>query len=173
MTTKRTIDYNRPLQLRDGKPVEIIEIYTKPILHGGRHVVGLYMVEPNVWQVQTWYANGKRYLGGNVSPFDLFNVKDEIVRPISPAAHAKRGGDDPVKDMLAKIKEGEAIDLSKAPRQGEFYVVRDFDVAKDYCVVKRGLWIKSMGRSRADGVVLASTSIELGNSSEVEVLWIR
>lgn len=77
------------------------------------------------------------------------------------------------KAMERKLKNGEAIDLSKCQREGRYYIVRAFVDGVDYCDAETESWIWSIGRRYSDGVVLASTGSELYQNSQFHCLFLR
>lgn len=74
--------------------------------------------------------------------------------------------------MARKLIDGEAIDISGYPRTGQYYILIGVE-GKDYCDAEREEWIWSIGRRRADGVILASVSSDLYQNPQFECLWLR
>lgn len=75
--------------------------------------------------------------------------------------------------MNRKVAAAEAVDLSKNKREGKYYVLDSFVDGADYCDLEKTTWIWSIGRRKADGVILASTSSDLYQNAEFECLWLR
>lgn len=75
--------------------------------------------------------------------------------------------------MKRKIATRDAIDVSGFPREGEFYIIQNFQDGVDYCDLKRAEWIWSIGRRKSDGVVLASTNSRFYQNPLFECLWLR
>lgn len=71
------------------------------------------------------------------------------------------------------IRNGECIDLSDAPREGNYYVVENFKEDVDYCDALEEVWIWSIGRRRCDGKILASRDGTLYMNSKFDCLWLR
>lgn len=63
------IDWNKPIQTRDGRPVEILSVKGR----GERPVVGyMYVLDD---EIETWEADGT-YCGDEMKHLDLVNVPD-------------------------------------------------------------------------------------------------
>jgi len=75
--------------------------------------------------------------------------------------------------MAEKLRAGEAVDVSPFPREGSYYVLDAFAEDIDYCDAALEIWIWSIGRRRADGVILASRSAYLYQNANFECLWLR
>lgn len=75
--------------------------------------------------------------------------------------------------MRRKLNSGEAIDVSSLPTYGGAYILPTFTEDVDYCNSRTERWIWSIGRRKADGVILASHSTEFYQNAEYECLWLR
>ena len=75
--------------------------------------------------------------------------------------------------MKRKIDVGDAIDLQKNAREGEYYVLETFVDGIDYCDAGKTAWVWSIGRRLADGIILASLKSDLYQNSAFECLWLR
>jgi len=75
--------------------------------------------------------------------------------------------------MARKLAGGTAVDLSKARRVGTFYVVENYVEGVDYCDAGSEQWIWSIGRNKATGEILASTTTMLYQNEAYECLWLR
>ncbi len=77
------------------------------------------------------------------------------------------------KSMERMLQNGEAIDVSRMPRQGSHYVLNRVIDGMDYCNAETEEWIYSIGRRKSDGVILASTTSEFYQNPRFECLWLR
>jgi len=59
------------------------------------------------------------------------------------------------KAMERKLTSGQAIDLSRCPRKGDFYVLPKVIDGMDYCNAQTEQWIWSIGRHNKSGEILA------------------
>jgi len=76
--------------------------------------------------------------------------------------------------MLRKVRVGVAIDISNRPRDYDgHYVLEEFVDGKDYCDLKRQLWVCTIGRRKRDRVILASTASDFYRNSDFECLFLR
>jgi hypothetical protein len=75
--------------------------------------------------------------------------------------------------MQAKLETGDAIDVSKAPREGSYYVLAEVLDDTDYCDAQLGRWIWSIARREADGKILASLHGDLYQRPGYHCLWLR
>jgi hypothetical protein len=76
--------------------------------------------------------------------------------------------------MQEKIKAGEAIDVSDFPQtNGDYVITHNFIDNVDYCVAAEDDWIRSIGRRKSDGVILASTSGKFYQHPDFECIWLR
>lgn len=74
-------------------------------------------------------------------------------------------------EMRKMIAAGMAFDLSDAPRDGKYYVVENFDPDMDYCILSANEWVKSVGRRKADGMILAA--LDGMNEKGFTIIWYR
>jgi len=73
-----------------------------------------------------------------------------------------------------KIDSGEAIDLSDFPQtNGDYVITNNFVEGMDYYVTAENDWIRSIGRRKSDGVILASTSSKFYQHPDFECIWLR
>ena len=72
-----------------------------------------------------------------------------------------------------RLTLGDAIDLSKCPREGEYYILDSFVDDKDYCNAATEGWIWSIGERKSDGVILASHRGDLYQNPNFTCLWLR
>lgn len=77
------------------------------------------------------------------------------------------------KAMERKFRDGKAIDLSDCAREGGFYIIDSYREGFDYCDAKTERWIWSIGKRLSDGVILASTGVDLYQNEAFECLWLR
>ena len=77
------------------------------------------------------------------------------------------------KAMERKLTSGQAIDLSRCPRKGDFYVLTKVVDCMHYCNAETEQWIWSTGRHRKTGEILASHTDELFSHRNFECLWLR
>lgn len=75
--------------------------------------------------------------------------------------------------MLRKLKTGEACDVSGYEREGGYYVFPSAPDEVEYCDATTEDWIRSIGRRRSDGVILASTAADLYQNINFDCLWLR
>lgn len=76
--------------------------------------------------------------------------------------------------MVDKVNDGEAVDLSLRPKLGDHYIMAaPPSDGVDYCDLKLGKWIWSIGRRKADGMIIASLTGDLYQNPEFECLWLR
>jgi len=77
--------------------------------------------------------------------------------------------------MAAKLRRGDAIDVSTCQTYGGAYILPPgmFVEGKDYCNAATERWIWSIGQRRSDGVILASHSDEFYHNDNFECLWLR
>jgi hypothetical protein len=75
--------------------------------------------------------------------------------------------------MREKLKNNEAIDISKNPREGKYYILSEIIEGMDYCDIQKEAWIWSIGKRRSDGVLLASTTNHFFNATGFECVWLR
>jgi hypothetical protein len=75
--------------------------------------------------------------------------------------------------MQRKVADGEARDIGACERVGPYYLLATFMEDVDYCDLKAGVWIWSIGRRLSDGVILASPRNDLYQNGEFECLWLR
>jgi hypothetical protein len=75
--------------------------------------------------------------------------------------------------MAEKIENGEAIDVSKCPKDGRYYRLDEFLEDHDYCDAEREVWIWSIGQHRSDDVIHASTSSDLYQNPDYHCLFLR
>jgi hypothetical protein len=75
--------------------------------------------------------------------------------------------------MKDKVDRFNAIDVSKCPREGKYYVLDQVIEGKDYCDLARDKWVWSIGRRHSDGKILASLYADLYMNPEFECLWLR
>lgn len=75
--------------------------------------------------------------------------------------------------MQEKLKRNEAIDISGCAREGKYYVLSEIRHECDYCDAITEQWIWSIGRRKADGKTLASTSPDLYQNPDYDCLWLR
>ena len=76
--------------------------------------------------------------------------------------------------MLRKIIAGQCVDVSECERYFDGrYILAEFREGVDYCDAHREIWIWSIGRRRADGVILASTANDLYQHPDFECLFLR
>jgi hypothetical protein len=73
-----------------------------------------------------------------------------------------------------KIANGEAMDVSDFPMiNGDYVITHNFVDGLDYFVTAEDDWIRSIGRRKADGVILASTSDKFYQHPDFECIWLR
>jgi hypothetical protein len=76
--------------------------------------------------------------------------------------------------MQEKIERGEAIDVGDFPQvDGDYVITHNFVDGVDYCVAAEDAWIWSIGRRKADGVILASTTGKFYQNPDFECIWLR
>lgn len=77
--------------------------------------------------------------------------------------------------MVKKLRDREAIDLSKCRREGKFYILDHFDIHAevDYCDTVTESWIWSIGKRHSDGVILASLGTDFYQNPDYHCLWLR
>ena len=76
--------------------------------------------------------------------------------------------------MLRKLDEGLCIDVSKCPRTDDgSYLLQKYVDGVDYCDRETEEWIWSIGRSAADGRVLAGTDSRYYLNPNFDCLWLR
>jgi len=79
------------------------------------------------------------------------------------------------KAMERKLKSKEAIDLSTFPQTivGD-YVLDDLDFeGMDLCNAETEKWIRSVGKHKQSGFVLASETNKFYQNPDFECLWLR
>lgn len=74
--------------------------------------------------------------------------------------------------MKKMLEEGEAIDVSAFPREGDYYVVDTFIDGVDYCNAVTEQWIWSIARRR-DGKIFASHKTDLSVKKGFSCIWLR
>lgn len=73
-----------------------------------------------------------------------------------------------------KIASGEAMDLSDFPKaDGDYVITHNYVDGMDYFVTAEDDWIRSIGRHRKTGVILASTSNKYYQHPDYECIWLR
>jgi hypothetical protein len=73
-----------------------------------------------------------------------------------------------------KIASGEAMDLSDFPQiDGDYVITNNFVDDIDYYVTAEDDWIRSIGRRKSDGVILASTSAKFYQHPDFDCIWLR
>jgi hypothetical protein len=80
------------------------------------------------------------------------------------------------KSMEKMLKDGEALDLSKYPKNadGDAVLPPTLDIeGLDLCYADTESWIWSVGKNRKTGEVLASTSSKFYGDPAFECLWLR
>lgn len=78
------------------------------------------------------------------------------------------------KAMERKLDRGETIDVSGFARnEAGDYILPDYADDMDYCDRVTEEWIWSIGRNKATGQVLASTSAKFYQNDEFSCLWLR
>ena len=76
--------------------------------------------------------------------------------------------------MEEKLKNKEAIDVSKCQRTGDGdYILDSFTSGVDYCDAKAESWIWSIGQNLATGQILASTTGKFYENCDFKCLWLR
>jgi len=75
--------------------------------------------------------------------------------------------------MQAKVLDGDAINIADRPREGTYYILDRFIEDVDYCDLKEGVWVWSIGRRRSDGKILATTDSGFYQNPLFECLWLR
>lgn len=76
--------------------------------------------------------------------------------------------------MQEKLNSGDAIDVSGCERIDHYYVLDRFEEdGPDYCDAVLEQWMWSIGKRKADGVILASEHPDLYQNPEFECLWLR
>jgi hypothetical protein len=77
--------------------------------------------------------------------------------------------------MREKLDLGECIDVNRIGRSlGDgLFVLNSFEPGVDYCDAANDHWIWSIGKSLADGTIVASTSDQFYKNPEYECLWLR
>jgi len=78
------------------------------------------------------------------------------------------------KAMERKLQNGDAVDVSGFARDKDGnYVLPDYADGIDYADKQREDWIRSIGRRRSDGVILAATDTRFYQNDAFECLWLR
>jgi hypothetical protein len=69
----------------------------------------------------------------------------------------------------------EIVDISKCPREGDFYDVSDVFAGTDfeYCDLEQGHWIWSIGRRLSDNKILAGVTRYFYQHPDFECVWLR
>ena len=76
--------------------------------------------------------------------------------------------------MLEKVKNGDAIDLSKNEKnKNGRYILKRFVEDMDYCDLMTGEWIWSIGKHLTTGEILASTDTEFYMHPDYVCLFLR
>ncbi len=79
--------------------------------------------------------------------------------------------------MARKLITGEALDVraigKPLPGGPGLYVLDRYVDGKDYCDASEEAWIWSIGRSLADGRILAATDARFYQHPDYECLWLR
>lgn len=122
--------------------------------------------------LQDYYRDLLEDLEGGIEPkpADVSEAKQE-----KPLGRLERMSN---KAMARKLAAGECLDLSPLARTDDGdYIVPESWVGiiedRDLCNANDETWIWSVGRRRADGVVLASHSSKLYQNPSYECLWLR
>jgi hypothetical protein len=75
--------------------------------------------------------------------------------------------------MQEKLNSKEAVDISRYDREGSYYILPFAPAEAEYCNAKTEQWIRSIGRRKSDGVILASEQADLYENPAFECLWLR
>jgi len=80
----------------------------------------------------------------------------------------------PLPWMVRMVERGEAVDISNCPREGGHYTLEAPPAEGiEYCDIDYGFRIRSIGRRKSDGKIIASVALDLFENSEYECLWLH
>ena len=76
--------------------------------------------------------------------------------------------------MVRMVERGEAVDVSNCPREGGHYTLEGPPrEGMEYCAVDHGFRIRSIGRRKSDGTIVASVAPDLYENPEYECVWLH
>jgi hypothetical protein len=79
----------------------------------------------------------------------------------------------PFEWMVRGVDNGDVIDVGACPNDEHYYTLNEEPLfGVEYCDVNRGYRMRSIGRRKSDGAIIASRTGELYQHPDFECLWL-